>query len=90
MGAKGYYEDDRSWATRAIYFPNNIPGGVITEDIKRQMRRSLTGGGTLVPDNITFEQVNDSQSNPVSGSAIIDIEPDGTTKISGDVKIWVT
>jgi len=87
FGAKGEYERGKTWVTRAIYWPNNIPGAQFNENISEQIIRAVITGGTLVPSNIQFEKVEVEKTIPISGSAILKTNYSGYAELSGSFTV---
>lgn len=83
IGAKGKYERDKTWVTRAIYFPANIPDAQFTEDIGKQIRNSVAVGGTVVPTDVQFEKAEREKTYPISGSASLRVADDMHAVIDG-------
>lgn len=87
FGGKGEYERGKIWITRAIYFPDNIPGAQFNEEIGREMRDSLIREGTVVPADIQFEKVESEKIYPISGAAVLKTDYTGYTELSGRLPV---
>jgi hypothetical protein len=82
VGAKGEYEKSQKWVTKAIYFPENIPGAISIHS--GEIFSAVSDGpGTLIPRNITITEVKNETTIPISGSAFLRTNYRGETQISG-------
>jgi len=87
LGAKGEYETDKKWVTRAVWFPTNIPQAQFNENIHMQIRNSLATEGTIVPSNIPFEKVEDEKTIRISGAASLKTYSSGDIVLSGSIPV---
>lgn len=87
LGAEGEYERGKTWVTRAIYWPNNIPGAQFDENISGQIISAMKTAGTVVPSNIQFEKVENEKTIPVSGSAYLKTNYSGYAQLNGSFTV---
>lgn len=66
FGARGKYEQGKTWVTRAFYF---MPNAQFSEALGKQIRNSVAVGGTVVPNNIQFQKPEPEKKYPISESA---------------------
>lgn len=83
VGAKGKYEREKTWVTRAIYFPLSIPDAQFTKELGKKIRNSVAVGGTVVPTDIQFEKAEREKTYPISSSASLRVMDDMHAEIDG-------
>lgn len=83
FGGEGKYETNKTWYTRAWYFPDNIPGAKFDSKTSDQIIKSVEVEGTFVPRNINFEKVEGEKTFPISGSSVLTTNQSGFSAMSG-------
>lgn len=88
-GAHGEYEGEAKYVTKAFYWPENVPPGRQFSIIPRQVRNVMIHGGTILPQALQYEKVEDEKNIPLSNNATITLNKKGTATFSGRFKILI-
>ncbi len=87
MGVGGKYERDKKWATKSFYFYKNIPDAYDDANMHRQIIESLKTEGIIVPNNMQFEKVENVSTIPISDTASLEANYDGSAKLRGSINV---
>jgi hypothetical protein len=84
IGGKGDYERNQKWVTRAIYWPNNIPGAQFIANMSTQIIDAVkTGYGTIIPGSVQFKEIQKETIIPISGSSTLVTDKNGQVELKG-------